>query len=1221
MKSKIKKRFLWSALIGFSFWLLAAYLFHFQLPSIVDQSDAEHFEENYQNSCAELEEELTHFFNLSEARETKEDKLELAQRLASNSDFNFFIYTRDTLTTWTSNAVPLPNIIDRQMFENDIVQLSNGWYKFEYLQEEDETYIASLRVKSQYQHENKDLVNHFSNSIAGDFNAELTLEKKGYPILNAEGNEVFYLLPSEELESDELMEFFIFSFYLISFIILIQLLINAFQKLFIRRPILLIIFPALIIVLRYFWLELGWLGPLRNFELFNPELLASSAYVPSLGDLIINIVIFYLLVHFLLKRTRNWFLVGKTKLKLVLFIVPLFLLSFFLAFEINNVFRRLIFDSQIPFDVAHLFDLNIYSFLSVTIIGTSFYTFFKLVQYIITQIKKNEFELNRLAFLWVITSAIYVLIDQTYYTNSLLTSFWPIILSAAILWFLYSEKKSKFIHVVSIVAYMAFYSAYMLHSYMNEKELLVRVNYADKIARDREFTVELDYHSLEKKMKKDSSLISNFYGDFNRSLLSEKLEIEHFHKLKQDYELSFYLFDSDSQSVADFRNYESKEYKRTTDIITESGVQSTESDNLYFIKDHSHKLSYLSNFPIEQNDSLYGYLVTEFRSKKFPDDIGLPSLLLGEGTGVFKQQEEYSFAKYLDGRLVNSRGDYTYPIFLADWQNGNDVFVGRDGFSHYLYKPDIGHVVVVSDKSASFLEVFTSFSYLLIIYGVLLLIPLGFNHYRSRISFKNIKLNVKIRFVLIGLTIITLIAFAFGAEEFVVGQYYTNNEGLIKEKMESVKLEVEDKLENEDVLDGRLSGYMDYILKKFSNVFVAEINIYDLNGNLLGSSQPKIYTKGLISKKMNTSSFIEMNNNESSEFIHQEHIGKLNYLSAYAPFFNKHGEKLAYLNVQYISKQNELENQISALLLAIFNIMVLMLAISTILAVAISNRLTRPLKYIQESLKNVQIGAKYKPIDYRGKDEIGELVLEYNKKVEELQENAEALARSERESAWREMAKQVAHEIKNPLTPMKLSIQHLKRSINLADDDSKEKLDRVSKSLIEQIDSLTQIANEFSNFAKMPKANESEIDLIEIVKNSSSIFSEYDEHSFNLDIEVEKDAMIWADKDLLLRVFNNLIKNAIQAIPVTEEGRIEVFMVEKGDDYLVTIRDNGKGIKDDEKEKIFVPYFTTKSTGTGLGLAMTKQIVESMNGEIWFETKLDVGTSFYVSFPKHILNS
>ena len=423
-------------------------------------------------------------------------------------------------------------------------------------------------------------------------------------------------------------------------------------------------------------------------------------------------------------------------------------------------------------------------------------------------------------------------------------------------------------------------------------------------------------------------------------------------------------------------------------------------------------------------------------------------------------------------------------------------------------------------------------------------------------------------------------------------------------------------MRSQENLDVSESEYLEFLLKKFSTVFVTDINIYDRKGDLLASSQPKIYSQGLISKKMNTAAYRAIHLNNSSEYIHQESIGKLEYLSAYKPFLNEKGEFLAFINVQYISRQHDLENQISGFLLAIINIMVFMLAFSTILSITVSNRLIRPLKYIQESLRTVQIGSRLTPIIYDRTDEIGELVKEYNKKVEELQQNAETLAKSERESAWREMAKQVAHEIKNPLTPMKLSIQHLSRSIKLADEDSEIRLQRVTKSLIEQIDALTKIANEFSNFAKMPKAKEIELNLSEVLTNSVAVFAEYDQHDFNLTIEPQSEALIWAYKDLLLRVFNNLIKNALQSAPVGSTGKINIQLTEQNETYTVSVKDNGVGIKPSEQDKIFVPYFTTKSKGTGLGLAMSKQIIEGMKGKIWFDSELDVGTTFFVTFPK-----
>ena len=173
-----------------------------------------------------------------------------------------------------------------------------------------------------------------------------------------------------------------------------------------------------------------------------------------------------------------------------------------------------------------------------------------------------------------------------------------------------------------------------------------------------------------------------------------------------------------------------------------------------------------------------------------------------------------------------------------------------------------------------------------------------------------------------------------------------------------------------------------------------------------------------------------------------------------------------------------------------------------------------------------------------------------------------------------------------------------------------------SQSLDLQIDALTKIANEFSNFAKMPKANEIELDLSDILKNTVAVFGEQEHAEIELELAVKDDPIIWADKDLLLRVFNNLIKNALQAVPKGMNARIKVKLIETDTHYNVSVKDNGVGIKPAEKEKIFVPYFTTKSKGTGLGLAMSKQIIESMQGTIDFETEVNQGTTFFVNFPK-----
>ncbi len=1207
---------------GLFFWLIGIILYN----SILNHTFSEQALKKFEQQFKEKEEEV-HQITKTLSRQV-DDSIAIAELFKTSSiysnkyDIDFFIYFKDSLITWTNNHVPVPLKNPEITLSKEVIQLKNGWYYFSKSKHKNYTIYGSFLIKNTYQFQNEDLINSFAPYFKNIINADILPPKKTpYNIYNDEGEAVFSLQPFDTYQPSETIEIIVFFCFLIGFYLWLQLLISSTQVILLKKPYLLILYPISLLLLRYLSIKLNWLSVFSNFKLFNPELYASSEIVPSLGDLIINVSIFYFLIHFLLKRTRDWFKKGNQKLKLVLYIIPFFVISFYVAYAINEIIYSLVYDSNINFNLELLFDLDIYSFISIIIIGTCFYTYFKFVQFIVKQFKKNEFELNKLAFLWALLSLIYILLDVIKFQNSLLTTLWPILFSGFIVWFEYKEKTYKFVHVISIVAFVAFYSAYILDDYTSKKEKELRQLYAEEIATDEDPITEIDYDNIEKTIEKDKFLVSVLARKINLDRLYDTLENQYFKKLKSKYDLNFHLFDSTKNRIVNYSFIGSISYNDLHQIITHSGKPSSINPNIYYIKNYAEKLSYLVEYPIKNKDTLLGYMFVELRSKKFPQDIGLPSLLLEKDNNYLKKLKPYSVAKYVDHYLVSRKGKFEYPFVPAEWfyvdpKRLTRDFVSYEGYNHYIYQLDPNQFTLISKKESSFLTLFTSFSYLLIIYGLLILFPLSYQQLtRKQFSFKNIPFNIKIQVVIVGLLLASLIAFGIGAGTYVVKQYHINSKDFIKEKTGSVQTELTHKLGGEKELKSDLI-YLEYLLKKFSRVFVTDINMYDYNGDLLASSQPKIYSFGLVSEKMNPEAFQQININKKSEFIHQENIGRLPYLSAYVPFINEEGKLLAYLNLQYISKQDDLENQISGFLLAIINIMVLMLAISVILAIALSNRLTYPLKYIQESLKNMQLGSKNKAIVYEGNDEIGDLVNEYNKKVLELQKSVEQLAKSERESAWREMAKQVAHEIKNPLTPMKLSIQHMKRSIEVKNEDSKEKMERVSASLIEQIDALTKIANEFSNFAKMPKAKDEKINLTEILKNTAAVFANSGDHQIEFVNNVKHQAEIWADKTLLIRVFNNLIKNAIQSIPASQEGLIKVILREKDEKYIVEIKDNGTGISEEASEKIFVPYFTTKTTGTGLGLAMTKQIIENLGGSIYFDSKLNKGTSFFVSFPK-----
>ena len=298
---------------------------------------------------------------------------------------------------------------------------------------------------------------------------------------------------------------------------------------------------------------------------------------------------------------------------------------------------------------------------------------------------------------------------------------------------------------------------------------------------------------------------------------------------------------------------------------------------------------------------------------------------------------------------------------------------------------------------------------------------------------------------------------------------------------------------------------------------------------------------------------------------------------------------------------------------ALVNLFVLLFLLSVGAATLIATWTTRPLSLLKRGLERIQLGARNQPLPYQGNDELGELVRVYNRKVNELNESAEKLARSERESAWKEMAKQVAHEIKNPLTPMKLGIQHFQLTWDPGAPDAKAKLDRFSSSMVEQIDALSRVASDFSRFAQMSAANETVLDLTEVTKSAVALFA--GEPNVDITVHASVPLMVKADREHLLRVFNNLLKNALQAIPEDRRGTVDVVLRAEGDQAIVEVRDNGSGIPEDVRDRIFEPNFTTKTSGMGLGLAMVKKMVEQAVGTVRFEPSQNYGTTFVVTLP------
>jgi len=347
--------------------------------------------------------------------------------------------------------------------------------------------------------------------------------------------------------------------------------------------------------------------------------------------------------------------------------------------------------------------------------------------------------------------------------------------------------------------------------------------------------------------------------------------------------------------------------------------------------------------------------------------------------------------------------------------------------------------------------------------------------------------------------------------------------------------------------------------------------------------------------------------------VTEEHIGKHTYLSAYIPMYSDLNERSGYINLPYFSRQAELRGEVSAFMVAFINIYVLFILLGAVIAFIIAGYLTAPLKMLAQKIAHTSLGHANEKIEWGRQDEVGRLVGEYNRMLDELLVSAAKLASSERESAWREMARQVAHEIKNPLTPMKLSIQHLGKSWDEKAPDWDQRLKRFTSALIEQIDSLSAIATEFSDFAKMPPPVNERLDLNEVTGAAISLYKDVSPVHFTF--IPGNTCHVFCDRKQLLRVLTNLLNNAIQAIGQRDDGIITVRIDTEGNRHMIRITDNGPGIPADRAEDIFHPNFTTKSGGTGLGLAIVREIIVAQGGTVSFTSEEGSGTTFIVTLP------
>ena len=1136
-----------------------------------------------------------------------------------------FVYEAGMLKWWSSNLVPEPFPYPGEPGSWFTIKMANGWYAGKAILHQQYTIVGLALIYADYRYENAYLSDGFVG-ISG-VEASIVAPDVALPddvvLTDPDQRGVMAIKRIKLIRKHEQSMIWLAVLFILGITLNTMALLIFVQQQRVAVWLKLLLMWSAVLGIRLVTFLDDARGYWSDNELFDPVWYASSSLFPSLGDFVINSCLFLLVSAF------TWIILAKVKLNLrhTVLSYGFFLCGLVLSLVAGYAFiwltTSLILDGKLNLDVTNILHLDSLSYLSFLSMGLLFSGLLFLVRAILGISSGFSIPLrDKWIMIGVLAGWFGVMVIQKV-DGPLVLFLWPgVLIISQLTSKRPATKRWKLGRVFNQLFQFAIVTTLIINYFSQIKEQEARVILAEKLAQSEDPLIEIRFAEIEDELQRDAVLHAFIMGQIeSKEDVIIHLENLYFRDVWDRYEMEYYVYRNDSSAVA-FDPYAlSTDYKQFVRLFQQHGRKSEQSDAMYQVGDYYNKLSYLINIDVV-NDSVTGYLVVEMRSKKLPDDIGFPELLIDRSSKSTQELARYGVARYSNNKLVTRVGDFEYPVdaaYFDKWitsanQDGHVFFTDGDRH-HLLWLGDKESLMIISLARSPILNMATTFSYLLLLSGFLLGIVFLVDQYILRKEKFRLGLNAKVRILIMGVLLLTLFLFGIGTRYFILMEYTDKNNRLISEKLASVHEEMKKKVGREVALDPSMRNYLNFILKRFSDVFFTDIILYDMDGRKLASSRNEVFYSGLLSELMQPSAYQQLHEGDKVEFIQEEMIGNLNYLCAYTPLLNSEGETLGYLALPYFAKQNPLESEISNLLVTLINIFVLLLALGVIAALYVTNWVTKPLKTLQDSLASIQLGKLNKQLDYVGSDEIGSLVKVYNQKVEELEQAASALARSERESAWREMARQVAHEIKNPLTPMKLSVQHFQRTFNKDDEGAQERLERFSKMLIEQIDTLTNIANEFSSFAKMPMSKAEGVVVSEVVSNVVQLFVDSSEAQVLYENEGGQ-ARVFIDKDELIRVLTNLVKNAVQALQVQREGKILIrTWLVKGKVY-VSVADNGSGIAKEARGKIFQPNFTTKSSGTGLGLAMVKSIVEQSGGQVWFEDNPQGGTIFFVEFPE-----
>jgi two-component system nitrogen regulation sensor histidine kinase NtrY len=1160
--------------------------------------------------------------------------------------YSFFIYKKDTanhlnLIFWnTQTAIPSINILD-ESDASRTVRLNNGLYvqisKSVIISGEQYSVEGLIPVMWEYFVEIENLKKEFVSFPDAGKRVSITRTPTSYSVNSLFGNTLFYLekINIQRQQSSWAAILLVLSgiFFLLLYIHHAAHTVSLNFGLW-QGVLVLILIIGLMRAGTYYFP--GILN-LRQFELFDPAIYSSSFVLSSLGDLFINSALFCWVVLFINRRIPEYSIFSFKHAWLnwlASAIMVLFLVSF--TFIFADILQSLVADAQISFNVTNFFSLikTPYSFVSFVILATLALSYFFISQLFLTISGKLTGERT---FIILFIAAFIGLLMLTFIrdTSVIELNLYVLLWLLVYIWMMKRKVFSglNFRLNISEVLFWLFVFSFSIAAviiFENRKiEFEQRVRFAEKLSYQADpssqtlLSMALTYL--------DNEYLSRTFPRFKEAqtnkALKDSIINKNFSIFLNKYDTRLYTYGAD---MVPLYNEDSVSFETLNTIYDIQGKETSIVDLRYFEKTFD-KFSYISRKEITDSTGInMGYLFILSEPRNYKMEALVPKLFKQSRELLPEYAPNYSYAIYSDFELGTYYNDYPFPTHLdIDKLPKGEYYTKKDGeYEELWYRHSGDKVVVIVKKDNSFIEAITLFAYLFSTF-LFLLASYRFATMLIRSKLKksalkqNFQLSIRsqIHSTIIMVSLLSFVVIGVATILFFINRYDRNNQDRLSRAIQIMVNEIQIRMKEHNVFNDGLmlldqvpNEEIQELMKGISEIHGLDVNLYDTSGTLRFSSNPFIYTKGVLSEKMNPEAYYRVHHLRAVQSVSEEKMGKISYLSIYCPVRDSEGNAHAYLNIPSYSTQEELKQEISNFLVTIINLNAFIFLVAGAIALFITNRITSSFTIIGQKMRDINLRKMNQEIHWKRNDEIGELVKEYNKMVHKLDESADALAKSEREGAWRQMARQVAHEIKNPLTPMKLSIQYLQKAIDNNSGNVKEMTTNVARTLVEQIDHLSKIASDFSQFANIGNPRNEVFDLHDLLYSLTSLYESREHLQFDWD-PVSQRVMLFADKTQLNRLFTNLFQNAVEAPDGISPRLIHIGEELNGEYITVIVRDNGGGIPENMQDKIFTPNFTTKSSGTGLGLAMSKSIAEQAHGDIWFESVLGEGTTFFVKLP------